>query len=157
MPAQFTVFNGLPLVLPLPAQMFLNAGPVPGCTRSVSSYTPLPAWGWGAGQQTYERQRKRVEAWHDMHSCLLIGCCHCEAKGYYAMRHTHTHTHTHKQITSNRGNQERTTRAVYAPRSCLPPSPRRSRYTCSDRLTTHIDTCHARTWTSIPAQNPPQH
>ena len=32
---------------------------------------------------------------------------------------------TQKQITSDRGNQERTTRAVYAPRSCLPPSPRR--------------------------------
>ena len=119
MPAQFTVFNGLPLVLPLPAQMFLNAGPVPGCTRSVSSYTPLPAWGWGAGQQTYERQRKGVEAWHDMHSCLLIGCGHCEAKGCYA---THTHTHTHTQANNEQPGQPRADYARRVRTAQLPSS-----------------------------------
>ena len=55
MPAQFTVFNGVPFVLPFPAQSFLNVSPPPGCTVSVSSYTPLPACRRGAGQQTYIR------------------------------------------------------------------------------------------------------
>ena len=43
MPAQFTVFNGLPFMRPLPAHSFVNVSPPPGCTLSVSSYTPLPA------------------------------------------------------------------------------------------------------------------
>ena len=69
MSAQLTVFNGLPFVRPSPAQIFSKTFPPPGCTLSVSSYTPLPACRCVGGQLTQERQVPSAKASMDRAAC----------------------------------------------------------------------------------------